>query len=95
MTRQQIGFETHKPYKMQAQKRLKKVARWMVHKSHNTFEQDSGYTSTPTSTSPSKGQHFDGFHVIEINSVEKVRQPSMHTDLETLGLKRLQNIAID
>jgi hypothetical protein len=67
----------------------------MVHKSHNTFEQDSGYTSTPTSTSPSKGQHFDGFHVIEINSVEKVRQPSMHTDLETLGLKRLQNIAID
>jgi hypothetical protein len=61
--------------------------RWVVNRFHNIVEQDNGYTYTPTSTSPSKDQHFNGLHVIEANSAEKVGQPNMHTDLETLGLK--------
>jgi hypothetical protein len=48
------------------------------------------YTSTPTFTSPSKDQHSNGLHVIEAKNIEKVGQPSMHMDLETLGLKQLQ-----
>ncbi len=78
MTRQKIGFETQKPHKVQVWKRLKKVARWVVDRSHSTIEQDSGYTSTPTSTSPSKDQHSDGLHLIKVNIAKKVKQLSMH-----------------
>jgi hypothetical protein len=71
MTRQQIGIETYKPCKMQVQKRLKKVVGWVVDKFHNISEQDSGFTSTPTFTSPSKYQHFNGLHVTKVESDEK------------------------
>ncbi len=86
MTRQQIGFETQKPYKLQVRKKLRKVVGWVVNKSHNIVEQDNGYTSTPTSTSPSKDQHSDGLNVMETNSAQKVGQPNMYMNLETLRL---------
>ncbi len=72
---------------MQAQKRLRKVAEWVVDRCHSIVKRDSGYTYTPTFTSPSKDRHSDGLRVIEANNVEKVGQPNMHTNLETLGLK--------
>jgi len=73
---------------MQVRKRLRKVAKWAVDKFHNRNEHDSGFTSIPNFTSPSKDQHFDGLHVIEVESVEKDRQlPNMHTDLEKPRLK--------
>jgi hypothetical protein len=59
----------------------------VVDKSHSIVEQVSGYTSIPTSMSPSKDQHSDGLHVIEVESTKKVGQPNMHMDLETSGLK--------
>jgi hypothetical protein len=87
MTRQQIGFETKKLYKVQVRKKLRKVVGRVVDRSHNIVERNNGYTYTPTSTSPSKDQHFDGLHVTEANIVEMVGQPIVHTNLETLGLK--------
>jgi hypothetical protein len=59
----------------------------VVDKSHSRIEHVNGYTSIPTSTSPSKDQHYDGLHVIEVENTKKVGQPNMHMDLETSGLK--------
>jgi hypothetical protein len=87
LTRQQTRIKTQKLYKVQARKRLRKATRWVVNKSHNTIEQDNGITSTPTSTSPSKDQHSDGLHVIEVENIEKDGQPSIHMDLEKPRLK--------
>jgi hypothetical protein len=42
-----------------------------------------------------KDQHSDGLHVIKAKNTKKVGQPSMHTDLETLGLKQFQATTID
>jgi hypothetical protein len=55
---------------MQVRKNLKKAVGWVVNKSHNTIEQENGFTSTPTSTSPSKDQHSDGLHAIEVENIE-------------------------
>jgi hypothetical protein len=68
---------------------------WVVNKFHNTIEQNRGFTFIPTSMSPSKDQHFDGFHVIKAENAKKDRQPSMHTNLETLRLKHLQATTLD
>ncbi len=76
---------------MQVQKRSRKVDGWVVDKFHNINEQDSGFTSTLTSMSPSKYQHFNGPHVTKVKSAEKDGQlPSMHTDLGKPRLKQLQ-----
>jgi hypothetical protein len=45
--------------------------------------------------SPSKDQHFDGFHVIKTKNAKKDGQPSMHTDFETSGLKQFQATTLD
>jgi hypothetical protein len=45
--------------------------------------------------SPSKDQHFDGFHVIKIESPKKDGLLSMHTNLETSRLKHLQATTLD
>jgi hypothetical protein len=80
---------------VQARKKLKKVAGWVVDRFHNRIEWDGGYTYTQTSTSPSKDQYSNGLHVTKANNVEKVGQPNMHTDLETLWLKQLQDTTTD
>jgi len=67
----------------------------VVDKSHNTIEQSKGFTFSPTSMSPSKDQHFDGFHVIKIESPKKDGLLSMHTNLETSRLKHLQATTLD
>jgi len=38
LTRQQIGIQTQKLYKVQARKGLRKAVGWVVNKSHNTIE---------------------------------------------------------
>ncbi len=62
----------------------------MVDKFHSILEHDSGETSTSTFTSPSKGQHSNGLHVINFSEVENVGkdgQPNMYTNLEKPRLK--------
>ncbi len=76
---------------MQGQKRLKKVVGWVVDKFHNISGQHNGFTSIPTSMSPSKDQHFNALHVTKVENVKKDGQlPNMHMDLEKPRLKQLQ-----